>query len=72
MVLNFKFIVGIVFFIFILIIILPLFLINKSEKLNEKLKATWNKINRICNLIYILFLLIFVGYITYNSAEIIL
>ena len=69
MVLSFTFILGIVFFIFSIMFLLPLFLINNKS---QKEKTEWKILNRKCRLIYILFILIFVGYITYNSSEFIL
>lgn len=69
MVLSFTFILGIVFSIFSIMFLLPLFLINNKS---EKQKTEWKILNRKCRLIYILFILIFVGYITYNSADFIL
>lgn len=54
--------------IFIILFILPLFLFTISSKE----KKEWTRLNRRCYLLYVFFLLNFVGYITYNTAELIL
>ena len=54
--------------IFIILFIMPLFLFT----INSKEKKQWDRLNRRCYLLYVFFLLNFVGYITYNTAEFIL
>lgn len=52
----------IIFFIFIVFFILPAFFLQFGNK------TSYNKSLRVCYLIFVLFLLIFVSYVSYNAA----
>ena len=62
MILQFKSMFNIIFFIFFILFILPAFFLRFGKE------DCYSKGLRVCYLIFVLFLLTFIGYITYNTA----